>query len=53
MISELINFLILVGAGIAALVGIGVAIQLLQQRDARKQGDGPPDHKHHEAGRTK
>lgn len=53
MISELIHFLILVGAGIAALVGIGVVIQLLQQRDARKRGDNLPVHKHHEAGRTK
>lgn len=53
MMSELINFLILVGAGIVALVGIGIGIQLLQQRDARKRGDGLPVHKHHEAGRTK
>ena len=40
MISELVNLLILVGFGITVLVGMGIAVQLMQQRDAGKREKG-------------
>lgn len=51
MLMDLLSLLFLAGIAIAAMVGLGIGIQLLQQRDARKKGDGDPVHKHPEGGR--
>jgi hypothetical protein len=48
MTSELLNFAILVGIGIIAFVGIGIALQLLQQREARKQQEAARKHRDRE-----
>ena len=51
MLMEILSLLFLVGIAIAAMVGLGIAIQLLQQRDARRKGESDPVHKHPESGR--
>ena len=48
MISELLNFAILVGIGIIAFVGIGNALQLRQQREARKEQEAARKSRNHE-----
>jgi len=48
MTSELLNFAILVGIGIIAFVGIGIALQLLQQQEARKEQEAARKSRDHE-----
>jgi hypothetical protein len=51
MISGLINLLLLIGVALVLIVILGVFLQVLQQREARKDKHPIVVHKHHEGGR--
>ena len=48
MLENLISLILLASIGVIVLVGIGVFIQLRQQRDARKEREANQHHPRHE-----